>query len=325
MKSTALFLIVSLLYAFLAPGVSALAEELTDTKPERIGKTRSTTLSARKPQSDRDRALEVAERAIGLLYQGDVVVMSRSTLEPSKLDDGWYAYVVYNYETGKRAELAEIVEIGQRHLAIYSSYGSWGFSGTLREIPYGDIHIIVGAENRGDITGMRKFRQVIRRLLVEPKIRFKAPSIIEQLTKKGWAIGRLVDVNQDTLVIRTGPFDGAIYRVPASSFADIEIFNGRRRNTVKGLLIGWAIGNVVTAAVYKEVHDPGYYDPDVAFARRAERWRAARAGMIAVLISTAIGYNIKTDRWIDVPLKDLNLSVVPSQNRGMGAAVSFNF
>ena len=119
--------------------------------------------------------------------------------------------------------------------------------------------------------------------------------------------------------------DSAIYRLPASSFADIEIFNGRRRNTVKGLLIGWAIGSVVVAVVHKEVHDPGYYDPDVEFARREERRRAGRAGLIAVLISTAIGYNIKTDRWIDVPLKDLNLSVVPSQNNGMGAAVSLNF
>lgn len=325
MKSTAPFLIASLLLDILAPYVSVFAGEPPGGKPDRIGDTKTTMLSVRKPQSDRDRTLAVAEQAITLFYQTDVVVMSRSTLEPSKLKDGWYAYVVYNYETGKRAELAEIVEIGERHLAIYSSYGSWGFSGTLREIPYGDIHIIVGAENRGDITGMRKFRQVIQRLLVDPQFRFRAPSIIEQLTKKGWAIGRLVDVNQDTLVIRTGPFDGAIYRVPASAFADIEIFNGRRRNTVKGLLIGWAIGNVVTAAVYEEVHDPGYYDPDVAFARRAERWRAARAGLIAVLISTAIGYNIKTDRWIDVPLKDLNLSMTPSQNSGMGAAVSFNF
>lgn len=47
--------------------------------------------------------------------------------------------------------------------------------------------------------------------------------------------------------------------------------------------------------------------------------------LIAVLISTAIGYNIKTDRWVDVPLKDLNLSVVPSRNRGMGAACRSTF
>lgn len=325
MKSTSLILLACMLLEMLFPCVSVLAQMGPGKREERVGRSDTATRSERKMVSGSDRSLEVAERAIRLFYQGNVVVMSRSTLDSSKLEDGWYAYIVYNYETDKRAELAEIAEIEERHLAIYSSYGSWGFSGTLREIPYGDIHVVVVAENRSDITRSGKFRQVIQRLLVEPKIRFRAPLIIERLTKKGWAIGRLVDVNQDTLVIRTGLFDSAIYRVPASSFADIEIFNGRRRNTVKGLLIGWAIGNVVTAAVYKEVHDPGYYDPDVAFARRAERWKAARAGLIAVLISTAIGYNIKTDRWIDVPLKDLNLSVVPSQNSGMGAAVSFNF
>ena len=62
MKPTALFLIVSLLYEFLAPGVTVFAEELTGGKPGRIGKTRSTTLSARKPLSDRERALAVAEQ-----------------------------------------------------------------------------------------------------------------------------------------------------------------------------------------------------------------------------------------------------------------------
>lgn len=62
MKSTALFLIASLLLDLLVPGVSALAEEPADTKPERIGETRATTLSARKPLSDRDRALAVAEQ-----------------------------------------------------------------------------------------------------------------------------------------------------------------------------------------------------------------------------------------------------------------------
>ncbi len=202
MISTSPFLIVCLLLEILALGDSVFAEELPGGKPEQIGDTKTRLPSARKSLSERDRALAVAERAIRLFYQTDVVVMSWSTLDPSKLEDGWYAYVVYKYETDKRTELAEIAEIGERHLAIYSSYGSWGFSGTLREIPYGDIHIIVGAENRGDITGMRKFRQVIQRLLADARIRFRAPSIIGQLTEKGWTIGRLVDVNQDSLVIR---------------------------------------------------------------------------------------------------------------------------
>ena len=210
MKSIAMILIASLLIEILAPYVSVLAEELPGGKPERIGQTRATRLSGRKPLSERDRALAVAERAIRLFYQMDVVVMSganmiesklekrlyahviytssgakstftgqisgkypegiwiksagiirrkihiryaeidtlvvardpqalerwqrriegrlvvmsQSTLDPSKLEDGWYAYVVYNLETDQRAELAEIAEIGERHLVINSSYGS---------------------------------------------------------------------------------------------------------------------------------------------------------------------------------------------------------
>lgn len=100
MKSTATFLIASMLLDILAPSVSVFAEELPDGVPVQIGDTKTTMLNARKHLSEKDRAMAVAERAIRLFYPGDVLVMSRSTLDSSKLEDGWYAYVVYNFDRG---------------------------------------------------------------------------------------------------------------------------------------------------------------------------------------------------------------------------------
>ena len=77
MKSTAFTLTVTSLFQILAPGDSVFAGKLPGGKPEPIGQTKATTLSARKPLSEKDRALVVAERAIRSFYHGDVVVGCR--------------------------------------------------------------------------------------------------------------------------------------------------------------------------------------------------------------------------------------------------------
>ena len=323
MKSTSLILIACLLLETLSPCVSVLAQMGPGTRDERVGRSDTATRSGRKTVSGSDRSLEVAERAIRLFYQGNVVVMSRNTLDPSKLEDGsgWYAYVVYNYESDKRAELAEIAEIGERHLAIYSSYGSWGSSASLREIPYGDIRIIVGAENHGDITRIRNTRQVIERLIEDPEIRFKAPSIIDKLSERSWTPGRLVDVNQDTFMIAIGPSRADIYPVPASAVTELEFYIGRRRNTGKGLLVGLAAGTVAALVIASNVEKPQWNTPDTGY----EVNQLVPGFLAPVVVFTAIGALIQTDRWVDAPIKRPKLTVVPNLNLGLGAAVSFKF
>ena len=276
-----------------------------------------TLVVARDPQ-----ALERWQRRM----EGRLVVMSRSTLEPSKLEDGWYAYVVHNYETDKRAELAEIVEINERHFVVNSSYGSWGSSGTLKKIRYYDIHFIVGAENRGDIESWRNARQVIKRLTEDPEIRFKAPSIIDKLSERRWTPGRLVDVNQDTFRIAVGPSRRDVYPVPASAVTELEFYSGRRRNTVKGLLFGLAAGTatalVITANVEKEKSQGNKWNsPDTGYEVR----QLVPGFLVPVIVFTAIGALIQTDRWVDAPINRLKLSVAPAPKRGVGAALWFKF
>ena len=95
MKSTALFLIVSLLFEFLAPGVTVFAEELSGVKPGRIGQTKATSLNARKPLSENDRAPAVAERAITM------TATARSGHRPQdRASFSWCCYVNSSAEKG---------------------------------------------------------------------------------------------------------------------------------------------------------------------------------------------------------------------------------
>jgi hypothetical protein len=43
------------------------------------------------------------------------------------------------------------------------------------------------------------------------------------------------------------------------------------------------------------------------------------------LVGLAIGSNIKTDRWEEVPLEQLHVSVTPQRNNGFAFAFSVSF
>ena len=229
--------------------------------------------------------------------------------------------MVYDFNYDKRAELAEIVEIGNRHFVVNSSYGSWGSSGTLRKIPFNDIHIIVGAERRGDITGWRNVKLAIKRLMEDSELHFKAPLTIDKLSEKRWTRGRLVDVKQDTFLIGVGPSRRDVFPVPASSITDLEFYNGRRRNTGKGLLIGLAAGMLTALVVTANTEEPQWNDPDTGY----EVNRLFTGFFVPVIVFTAIGSLIQTDRWVDAPINRLNLSIAPTKDRGLRAALSFDF
>ena len=194
----------------------------------------------------------------------------------------------------------------------------------MKKIRYYDIHFIVGAENRGDIESWRNARQVIRRLTEDPEIRFKAPSIIDKLSERRWTPGRLVDVNQDTFRIAVGPSRRDVYPVPASAVTELEFYSGRRRNTVKGLLFGLAAGTatalVITAKVEKSQGNQ-WNSPDTGY----EVVQLVPGFLVPVIVFTAIGALIQSDRWVDAPNNRLKLSVAPDPKRGVGAALSFDF
>ena len=261
-------------------------------------------------------ALERWQRRIS----GRLVVMSRGTLDLSAIKKGWHAYLVYEFGDQRRGELARILDTHERHLVIRSNFAGSNQFWAGGEIALDDIVFIVAAEDRGDIVAMRRARQILRHLPDNPRIRLKSPSVGRGSSKPGSVVGRLLDVNQDTLVMGVGLSRNEVFEVPISLIRDFEINIGRHRNTKKGLNIGLLLGLGVLA--------PFAYSDSKA----SGEWRRYPTAFTAVFISlpvfvcsTLIGYSIKTDRWVDVPINGLNMGIAPTRNKGLQAALSFEF
>ena len=412
MKSTAIILIASLLFEILVPCASVLAQMTQGDKTVRVGQLDSERRSGRKQMSERDRVLAVAERAIRLIYELDVrvmssgkldvsklrtgliarvvhtsagskraatgnivkigqdgitlwsaerpgerkkipyigidtlviardrqalerwqrraegrfLVMSKSNLDLSKLTKGWHVFVVYEFENGTRAELTEILDGDKRHVLVGAPDTAAGQFWAKREIARDDIEIVVAAENPEDITGWRYARRLIPHLVANPKIRFKTWSFVEGGSKAKSVVGRLIDVNQDTFVIRGGQLRSNIHKLPLSSFTDFEISIGRRRNTAKGLSIGAGV-SFLALLMWSAAFGPpdsGYHDQSEALRGLGYLSMVAAAALVGAMI----GHSTETERWVEwveTSPHRLNLNLVPTQNRGLGAAVSFDF
>ena len=123
-----------------------------------------------------------------------------------------------------------------------------------------------------------------------------------------------------------GPSRRDVYPVPASAVTELEFYSGRRRNTVKGLLFGLAAGTatalVITANVEKEKSQGNKWNsPDTGY----EVHQLVPGFLVPVIVFTAIGALIQTDRWVDAPINRLKLSVAPAPKRGVGAELWFKF
>ena len=129
------------------------------------------------------------------------------------------------------------------------------------------------------------------------------------MISKSPIIGRFIRVNQHVLVIQSER--GREKRMPLSSVENFEVSIKRSRNTAKGMLIGI----VLTGA---------YFFPGVLL-DGAEILDLRSASAAIFLSSTVIGAVTKSDRWVEVSPYRLKPSVTHAQNRGLRAAVSFDF
>ena len=238
----------------------------------------------------------------------------------SKLKKGWHAYVVYWYKGERRAELTKILKSDPGHLVIRSNYKARDKFRAEGIIPRGNIVVIVAAEKRGDITGWKNANRVIQHLSENARIRFKSPRIASGESKAAWIVGRLFAVNQDTFVVEVGRSGSDIYHVPLSSFADLEVSIGRSGNSLKGLLAGGFIGSTLSGAIAALTGKPDPTSEIPTFGDMA----MIVVCFTAIIVPAVIGMNTTTERWADVPLSGLNLSVAPTQERGLRTELSFD-
>ncbi len=267
-------------------------------------------------------ALERWRRRVG----GRFVVMSRGTIDLSAMRKGWHAFIVYEFEDGRRGELVRILNTRERHLVIRSSFAGRNQFWAGGEIALNDIVFIVAAEDRRDIVALRHARQILRHLPENPRIRLKSPSTRRGASRSGSVVGRLFDVNQDTLVMGVGLSGNEIFELPISSIRDFEIYIGRHRNTIKGLGIGFFVGLGAAFLIYPhDVFDDYRYEEIDGWEGFDRVVLAVVAVPIATICGAVLGARTVTEQWVEVSPSRINLSVSPTRDKGLRAALSFHF
>ncbi len=140
-------------------------------------------------------------------------------------------------------------------------------------------------------------------------------------------VGTFVAWKADTLVVHS---NGDTLSVPASLVTRLDVSRGRKTNTGKGsgigLLVGVVVGAIIGYASYEECVPRGWFscigavDPELY---------ALGGGIVGGLVGggvgALIGALIRTDRWQEVPLDRLRVSLGPQRDGrfGLGASVRF--
>ena len=132
------------------------------------------------------------------------------------------------------------------------------------------------------------------------------------------SVGTLLAWKSDTLVFQS---NGDTLSVPVDLMARLEVSRGGKTNAGKGAGIGLLLGGVAGWVIGHVSRDPEcapyciYYDvAGVMF-----------GGLGGLVAGALIGRLIKTDRWVDVPLDRLGVSLGPQRDGrfGLGASVRF--
>ena len=256
------------------------------------------TLVTYKDRRNIERWLKTRQ-AIIRLDETVVETMASKVLDLRRLNTGWYATIVYATKGVRKIASGKIVKIEAGRIDIQSNpLVTW-------KISIGDIDTLVLAEYARDMERWLREKH--------PPVRVKARS-----SSRRRIIGRFFGVDRDTLVLITGR---GFERVPLSSIDNFEVSVGRFRNAGKGMRIGLVLGLAILAPVaLSDLRADDYELQGLATAITA-----TYVFPLIFLGSTLIGAATRTDRWVKVSPPRLNLSIAPTGNTGLRAALSFKF
>ncbi|MDE3001615.1 MAG: hypothetical protein OXU79_21275, partial [Gemmatimonadota bacterium] len=173
-------------------------------------------------------------------------------------------------------------------------------------------------EHRGEDIGPDSRTLNAYRELQGRRVRLMAPSISPE-----WMIGRLAGSVHDTLEILS---ERGTERIPRASVKDLEVSMGRHRNTIKGMAFGALAGLGAAFLLYPY----GVFDDErrgeVGEKDRADRFfYAILVVPLATVCGTLVGARTVSEKWVEVSPSRINLSITPTRDKGLRAAVSFNF
>ena len=127
-------------------------------------------------------------------------------------------------------------------------------------------------------------------------------------------IGTVAGLEGDALVVR-GYVSDTPMRIPIADIQRLEVSAGRMSHAGRGALIGAAVGAMSGVLV-----TIGDYSDDVHGGDPNPAATAAIGAAGGALVGAAIGWRLKTDRWLPGELPKAGVSFVPLRR---GAALSF--
>ena len=284
---------------------------------------------------DQKRSAAKAERSAAKAEQKaktEVIHLQGEQVKADTLIQNAYAVVTYYEDNKLKQEKAGIIKaIGDTSFTIQN-----GLLGKAT-IAYAKVMTLVMSADTGVYLTQRnavarkkkkieaETKAIQRFMTHNAKVRFKAPS----LTKE-WIVGEVVKMTQDTLLIREGRtlstraavIKMAILQVPMSSISNFEASIGQRRNAGKGFMIGLGLGLAVLVPVAIADYKEG---GEFELQGWATAITAAYIFPSIVILSTLIGAATKSENWVEVPPQRLNLSIAPTPDKGLRAALTVNF
>jgi hypothetical protein len=130
-------------------------------------------------------------------------------------------------------------------------------------------------------------------------------------------VGTLVTLGADTLVVQ----DSATWRFAFGAVQRVGVSRGRKSNAVVGagygLLAGVGVGLLITSSC----------EPDLIFNSKAQCMLAGAIffGAAGTLVGAVTGAFVRTERWRDVPLDRVRMSVVPRSGGGVQGRAALAF
>ena len=122
--------------------------------------------------------------------------------------------------------------------------------------------------------------------------------------------------------------NGNALALPLDAVTKLEVSQGQKSNTLEGAIVGLLIGGVAVGAIaiatYEECEGGwgciGDFGPGFA---------ALVGGLVGglggVVVGALIGSEIETDRWREVPLDRVRVSLGPQRDGGFGFGASVRF